>query len=198
MILRELRRMEGLIGEMLTLAREDAGRSLEPRRFPVDDLLDDLRRDLPLLGPRDYEVARLDGTMEADPDRVAQVLRNLARNAVAHTSTDGHVEILASADGDRVRFEVIDDGPGIDPDEAAHLFERFYRSPEARARDRDGSGLGLAIAQAIVDAHGGRIWADPAYESGARLVVELPGYRRAGDGDHPRASLRRKPAPRNS
>ena len=177
-ILRELRRMEGLIGEMLTLAREDAGRSLEPRRFPVDDLLDDLRRDLPLLGPRDYDVAHLDGTMEADPDRVAQVLRNLARNAVAHTSTDGHVEILASADGDRVRFEVIDDGPGIDPDEAAHLFERFYRSPEARARDRDGSGLGLAIAQAIVDAHGGRIWADPDYEGGARLVVELPGYRR--------------------
>ena len=84
-ILRELRRMEGLIGEMLTLAREDAGRSLEPRRFPVDDLLDDLRRDLPLLGPRDYDVAHLDGTMEADPDRVAQVLRNLARNAVAHT-----------------------------------------------------------------------------------------------------------------
>jgi two-component system OmpR family sensor kinase len=176
-ILRELRRMEGLIGEMLTLAREDAGRSLEPRRFPVDDLLDDLRRDLPLLGPRDYDVAHLDGTMQADPDRVAQVLRNLARNAVAHTPIDGHVEILASADGDRVRFEVIDDGPGIDPDEAAHLFERFYRSPEARARDREGSGLGLAIAQAIVDAHGGRIWADPEYTGGARLVVELPGYR---------------------
>jgi signal transduction histidine kinase len=74
---------------------------------------------------------------------------------------------------------VIDDGPGIDPDEAAHLFERFYRSPEARASDRDGSGLGLAIAQAIVDAHGGRIWADPDYEGGARLVVELPGYRQA-------------------
>ena len=141
-ILRELRRMEGLIGEMLTLAREDAGRSLEPRRFPVDDLLDDLRRDLPLLGPREYDVAHLDGTMDADPDRVAQVLRNLARNAVAHTSTDGHVEILASADGDRIRFEVIDDGPGIDPDEAAHLFERFYRSP----RRGPGTGTGRVSA----------------------------------------------------
>ena len=106
-IRRELRRMEGLIGEMLTLAREDAGRSLEPRRVPVDDLLDDLRRDLPLLGPRDYEVGRLDGTMDADPDRVAQVLRNLARNAVAHTAPRGTVEIRATADGDRVRFEVI-------------------------------------------------------------------------------------------
>ena len=104
---------------------------------------------------------------------------------------------------------MIDDGPGIDPDEAAHLFERFYRSPEARARDRDGSGLGLAIAQAIVDAHGGRIWADPDYKGGARLVVELPGYGRrkqwpghdtvtAGPEHQPRASVRRKPAPRDS
>ena len=145
-IRRELRRMEGLIGEMLELAREDAGRSLERRRVPVDDLLDDLRRDLPLFGPRDYEVGRLDGTIDADPDRVAQVLRNLALNAVAHTEPGGRVEIEATAAGERVRFAIADDGPGIDPDEAAHLFERFYRSPETRGRDRNGSGLGLAIA----------------------------------------------------
>lgn len=174
---RELRRMEGLIGEMLELAREDAGRSLDRRRAPVDDLLDDLRRDLPLFGPRDYEVGHLDGTIAADLDRVAQVLRNLARNAVAHTEPGGKVEIQATAAGERVRFAITDDGPGIDPDEAAHLFDRFYRSPESRARDRNGSGLGLAIARAIVDAHGGRIWVDPEYRTGARLVIELPGYR---------------------
>jgi signal transduction histidine kinase len=173
---RELRRMEGLIGEMLELAREDAGRSLDLRRLPVDDLLDDLRRDLPLFGPREYEVGRLDGTIDADPDRLAQVLRNLARNAVAHTEPGGKVEIQATAAGERVRFAIADDGPGIDPDEAAHLFERFYRSPETRGRDRNGSGLGLAIARAIVDAHGGRIWVDPDQGAGARLVIELPGY----------------------
>jgi two-component system OmpR family sensor kinase len=174
---RELRRMDGLIGEMLALAREDAGRSLDTRVVAVDDLLDDLRRDLPLLGPRNYEVERLGGTLEADPDRIAQVLRNLVRNAVTHTETVGRIEVRASGNGDRIRFEVIDDGPGISTEQAAHLFERFYRSSESRSRDRDGSGLGLAIAQAIVDAHGGRIWADPGQRPGARLIVELPGYK---------------------
>jgi signal transduction histidine kinase len=184
-IRRELRRMEGLIGEMLELAREDAGRSLERRQVPVDDLLDDLRRDLPLFGPRDYEVGRLDGTIDADPDRVAQVLRNLALNAVAHTKPGGKVEIEVTAAGERVQFRIADDGPGIDPDEASHLFERFYRSPETRGRDRNGSGLGLAIARAIVEAHGGRIWVDPSHGAGARLVVELPGYRPAKETARP-------------
>jgi two-component system OmpR family sensor kinase len=178
---RELRRMERLISEMLTLAREDAGRSLELRRVEVPDVLDDLRRDLPLLGPRDYSVSRLAGTLEADPDRLAQVVRNLVANAVAHTSEGGRVEVRTVADGSRLRFEVGDDGPGIPPDEAAHLFERFYRSPESRARDADGSGLGLAIARAIVEAHGGRIWAEPG--PGGLVAFEIPGYRPpAGDG----------------
>jgi two-component system OmpR family sensor kinase len=174
---RELRRMEGLISEMLTLAREDSGRSLDRREVEVEDLLDDVRRDLPLLGPRRYEVNRLSGSITADPDRVAQVLRNLARNAVTHTHEGGLVAVHACAEADRLRIEVSDNGPGISPDEAAHLFERFYRSPDARARDRKGSGLGLAIAKAIVDAHGGRIWAEPITSSGARIVFELPGYR---------------------
>jgi two-component system OmpR family sensor kinase len=185
---RELQRMERLIGEMLSLAREDAGRSLDRRTVAVDDLLDDLRRDLPLFGPREYEVGALGGTLEADSDRIAQVLRNLARNAVTHTSPGGHVEIRAGAEGDQLRIEVIDDGPGIPPEEAAHLFERFYRSAETRSRDRDGSGLGLAIARAIVEAHGGRIWADTGQTPGARLVVELPGYRPSDEGARSRPS----------
>jgi two-component system, OmpR family, sensor kinase len=177
-IRRELRRMEGLISEMLTLAREDSGRSLSLREVAVDDLLDDLRRDLPLLGPREYEVAHAPGTIKADPDRIAQVLRNLAQNAVTHTGVNGRVMVSAEPNGDRLRIVVSDDGPGIDPGEAARLFERFYRSPDTGARDRNGSGLGLAIAKAIVEAHGGRIWADPsATTGGGRLVFELPGYR---------------------
>jgi two-component system OmpR family sensor kinase len=176
-IRRELRRMEGLISEMLTLAREDAGRSLELREVEVDDLLDDLRRDLPLLGPRAYHVDHLAGTIEADSDRLAQVLRNLSSNAVTHTSAGGQINIRAQPHGDRLRVVVEDDGPGIDPLSASHLFERFYRSADGRARDRNGSGLGLAIAKAIVEAHGGRIWADPSQGPGARVAFELPGYR---------------------
>jgi two-component system OmpR family sensor kinase len=173
--------MEGLIGEMLTLAREDAGSSMDLREVTVEDILDDTRRDLPLLGPRHYEVDHLPGTIRADPDRVAQVLRNLARNAVAHTRANGTVAVRAVADGDRLRISVEDDGPGIAPSEAEHLFERFYRSPESRSRDRNGSGLGLAIAKAIVEAHGGRIWAEASTEAGARVVFELPGLQPAKD-----------------
>ena len=126
------------------------------------------------MGRRDYRVAELGGTLVADPDRLAQVLRNLVHNAVAHTAEGGAIEVAATAVGDRVRFEVIDDGPGIAADEAAHLFQRFYRGPGAR--ERDGTGLGLAIARAIIEAHGGRIWAEPAPGHGARIAFELPGY----------------------
>ena len=83
---RELRRMERLIAEMLALAREDAGAALQTEPIELDDLLSDLRRDLPLMGRRDYQVSELDGTLDADPDRLAQVLRNLVRNAVTHTA----------------------------------------------------------------------------------------------------------------
>ncbi len=176
---RELKRMERLIAEMLTLAREDAGRSLDLRLVEVADLLDDLRRDLPLLGPREYRVNSLPGTVEADPDRIAQVLRNLALNAVTHTEAGGAVTVEAEPRGDRLRLVVSDDGPGIAADEAEHLFQRFYRS--ADGRDRDGSGLGLAIARAIVEAHGGEIWAEPS-RAGGRVCFELPGYRAGAGG----------------
>ena len=174
---RELRRMERLIAEMLTLAREDAGGALDRRTITVDDLLDDLRRDLPLLGPRDYRVAEFGGAIEADPDRLAQVLRNLVSNAVNHTEPGGKIAVRVAANGDRLRFEVEDDGPGIAAEEAARLFERFYRSADARSSERQGSGLGLAIARAIVEAHGGRIWAEANPGRGGLVVFEIPGYR---------------------
>ena len=175
---RELKRMERLVAEMLTLASQESEGSLRDQDVDVSDLLSDLRRDLPLMGQRDYSVAELSGTVRADPDRLAQVFRNLLRNAVAHTGEGGRVEVLASVTGDRVRFEVIDDGPGFDAGEADHLFDRFYRTDGGRTRDEGGSGLGLAIARSIVEAHGGTIRAVPTSGAGGgRVVFELPGYR---------------------
>lgn len=175
---RELKRMERLVAEMLTLASQESEGSLRDQDVDVSDLLSDLRRDLPLMGQRDYSVASLGGIVRADPDRLAQVFRNLLRNAVAHTDEGGRVEVLASVTGDRVRFEVTDDGPGFDAREAEHLFDRFYRTDGGRTRDEGGSGLGLAIARSIVEAHGGTIGAVPADGAGGgRVVFELPGYR---------------------
>ena len=175
---RELKRMERLVAEMLTLASQESEGGLRDHDVDVSDLLSDLRRDLPLMGQRDYSVAELGGSVRADPDRLAQVFRNLLRNAVAHTGEGGRVEVLAGVTGDRVRFEVADDGPGFDAREADHLFDRFYRTDGGRTRDEGGSGLGLAIAHSIVEAHGGTIHAVPADGSGGgRVVFELPGYR---------------------
>ncbi len=179
-VMRELRRMERLVAEMLTLASEDSGGPERRERVDVSDLLSDLRRDLPLMGRRNYDVAEVGGTIEADPDRLAQVFRNLLGNAVAHTREGGCVSVHALPLGDRIRFEVRDDGPGFGAAEAERLFDRFYRTEEGRGRDRGGSGLGLAIARSIVESHGGRIWAQGVTGStggGAVVAFELPGYR---------------------
>ncbi len=174
---RELKRMGRLIEEMLTLAAADAGEAMRRQPTPVADVLADVRRDLPLLGRRDYEVGELDGTVLADPDRLAQVFRNLVQNAVAHTEAGGRVSVDAEALGDRVRFRVRDDGEGIGPDQADQLFNRFHRGAGGRDRPDGGVGLGLAIAQAIVLAHGGRIWAEGEPAGGRRSRSSCRGMR---------------------
>ena len=174
---RELKRMERLVAEMLTIASQDSEGALRHDRVDVSDLLSDLRRDAPLMGRRRYEIADLGGTVEADPDRLAQVFRNLLRNAVAHTEVDGLISVEATGQGDVVRFDITDDGPGFSAAEATRLFDRFYRTESSRSQGGSGSGLGLTIARSIVEAHGGRIWAEAGgEEGGGRVSFELPGY----------------------
>jgi signal transduction histidine kinase len=87
------------------------------------------------------------------------------------------VAVLANTHDGRLAITVADDGPGIPPDQLERIFERFHRVDEGRSRDGDGgSGLGLAIARAIVEAHGGRIWAEAAPGGGAAITLELPGH----------------------
>jgi heavy metal sensor kinase len=179
-LLREVRRMERLVDDMLTLAAAESGALIRPRRIDLDDFLDDLRRDLPLLGSRDYRVETAGGTLNADPDRLAQVLRNLVRNAVAHTGADGRITVGTHAEDGRLEFSVADTGSGIPVEQLERLFDRFYRTDSGRARDSGGSGLGLAIARAIVEAHGGRIWAESRPGQGATIRFALPGYEPRG------------------
>ena len=114
-----------------------------------------------------------EGVVRADPDALAQAIRNLIRNALEHTSFGGAVRLSAESHGDRIEFAVEDDGPGIPAAERSRVFERFHRARPAGGR---GSGLGLAIARAIVEAHGGKIWADESATGGARVAFELPGF----------------------
>ena len=117
-----------------------------------------------------------EGTLRADPERLTQVVRNLLDNARRHAGAAGRVELSALAGGGGVTIRVDDDGPGIPAAERERVFDRFHRSQAARDRHSGGSGLGLAIASSIVEAHGGRIWAEPSPLGGARVAVALPGF----------------------
>lgn len=175
-LVRRLDELDRLVGDMLTLASAEAGQLIEPRPVDMSDFFDDLRRDLPLFGDRQYQLEPVGGTLRADPDRLTQVLRNLLRNAVAHTDRGGRVTIVARGRDGKLDISVYDDGPGIPSDQLEHVFERFYRLDRSRSRDRGGSGLGLAIARAIVEAHGGSIRAESAGGRGATFKLQLPGY----------------------
>ena len=174
-LLREVSRMDRLVDDLLTLAKAESGTLVHPRRVPVEDLAEDLRRDLPLLGARDYSVeSHATGTIEADPDRLAQVLRNLVSNAVRHTGDDGRIVVSIDSRNGTTSFAVEDDGPGIPPGQIDRVFDRFYRTDAGRARDSGGSGLGLAIAKAIVEAHGGTIAAESRPGGGTTFRFDLP------------------------
>ena len=129
---------------------------------------------------RDLEVRTAPpGTVPADRDRITQVIRNLIRNSVEHTAPGGVINVAAApGDNGAIEISVSDDGPGIPVADRERVFVRFHRVERARDRQTGGTGLGLAIARAIVEAHGGRIWAEDAPEGGARITFRLPGYRR--------------------
>src|SRR4051794_5311824 len=178
-LLRELDQMNRLVDDMLSLAKAESGELVRPRPLDLDDYLQDLERDLPLLGDRAYRFEGLhEGTLEADPERLTQVFRNLVRNAIRHTAPGDRITVFAGASDGRIEFSVADTGPGIPPEQLERIFDRFHRTDEGRDRDHGGSGLGLPIARAIVEAHGGRIWAESPAGGGGRIRSGLPHYRR--------------------
>jgi signal transduction histidine kinase len=176
-LLRRLDEMDRLVGDMLMLASAEAGRLIEPRAINLTDFFEDVRRDLPLFGQRNFELHAVAGTLQADPDRLSQVIRNLVRNAVAHTDPGNRIVVAARGADSHLEIAVSDSGPGIPADQLEVIFERFRRLDQSRSRDRGGSGLGLAIVRAIVEAHGGTIRAESARGQGAAFRIDLPGYR---------------------
>ena len=192
----EAARMGVLVEDLLLLARldqanldqanldHDQGRPFE--LAPVDlarlaaDAVDDARAVSP-----DRPIAFADGSpvmVQGDELRLRQVAANLLSNAQVHTPPGTAVRVSVAAAGDRARLEVSDDGPGLAPDLAEKVFERFYRVDKARSRATGGAGLGLSIVAAIAEAHGGSAHLEPpaADRRGATFVVELPLHVAAG------------------
>jgi signal transduction histidine kinase len=117
--------------------------------------------------------------LTADPDRLAQAIRNLINNAIDHTApVDGLVRLEVTRTlSDRIRISVIDDGPGIPPGEIDRIFERFHRTGASRANVSGGAGLGLAIVRAIAVAHEGEVAAaNRDGGRGARFEIYLPRF----------------------
>jgi len=109
-----------------------------------------------------------------DMDRMGQVLGNLVSNAVRHTPEGGSVLMAAHASNGGVEIQVKDSGPGIDPEDLPHVFERFYRGDKSRHRDGAGSGLGLAIAKSLTEAQGGTIRAESLLGHGTTILLQIP------------------------
>jgi len=176
-IARSAERMGRLISDLLDVASIDAGRlSVDPATRDVATLLADA---IEMLRPvAAGKSIRLDAeplpqplAVHADQERVLQVLSNLLGNAVKFTREGGAISVRAEPEDALVRVSVIDTGPGISAEQMPHLFDRYW---QAKRDGRLGIGLGLSIAKGIVEAHGGRIWAESTLGKGAAFHFTLP------------------------
>jgi CheY-like chemotaxis protein len=112
--------------------------------------------------------------VQADPDRLRQVLGNLLSNAIKFSPGGGTVAVSVQAEGDEIHVAVSDEGVGIPAEAMPHLFEKFFRVDSSDRREIQGTGLGLAICKGIVEAHRGRIWTESQVGTGTTVIFSLP------------------------
>ena len=171
-------RMKSLIDSLLLLARFDSG---EPEIVQHSVELDQLAQDAvemlqPLAEERRVKLqCRADAiTIDADQERLFQVVTNLLNNAIRYNRPEGRVDLDVSVDDRFAIIRVTDTGVGIPAEDLPRIFDRFYRVDKARSRAEGGSGLGLAICQSIVEAHGGTISATSDIDVGTTIEVKIP------------------------
>jgi signal transduction histidine kinase len=179
--LREQTRTLGqLVDDLFELARIDAGAlTLELRDAPLSGVIKSCLRGLEAEAKarRVTLSAQVDGSdpaVRCAPDKIERVLLNLLANALRHTPSDGSVVVVLEPLADEVCVTVEDTGEGIPAEALQRIFDRFWRVDRARSRAKGGAGLGLAIARGLVEAQGGRIWAESRPEGGARISFTLP------------------------
>jgi signal transduction histidine kinase len=175
-MLAQVERLGRLVTQLLDLSRLESGVvPLQLSEFELHPLIRQTVRETTLHQPTVSVAVEVSPGLVAcaDPERMHQVVSNLLENAIRHSPEGGRVTVAASARRDRIVIEVADEGTGVPEQERARIFERFYRSDNARS-SADGFGLGLAIARWIIDLHGGEIRAEEGLPRGCRMVVELP------------------------
>lgn len=177
---RESERMSRLVVDLLTLSRLDAQPALRQTKLDLQALCLEVAEQIRLLAQPGQTVscqAHQAIQIQADADRLRQVLLNLGENAIKFTPADGQISFLLTTKEHWAVITVADTGMGLTIEEQAHIFKRFYRADKARTRgsyERGGFGLGLAIAQAVVQAHGGHITVQSTLGQGSEFQVWLP------------------------
>jgi signal transduction histidine kinase len=172
--------LSGLVEDLFELARIDAGvLTLEIREAQLSGLVESCLRGLEAEARARHVTleARLDdgsAHVRCAPDKVERVLFNLLTNALRHTPSDGAVAVVVEPRDEEVQVTVEDTGEGLPADAARRVFDRFWRGDAARSPAKSGAGLGLAIARGLVEAQGGRIWAENRPDGGARISFTLP------------------------
>jgi two-component system phosphate regulon sensor histidine kinase PhoR len=167
-----------MVSELLELSRIEAGQvALNLKPVSAFELLSSASERMSLQAERAGLVLRVDCApnlpkVRADVARLEQVLVNLIHNAVKFTHPGGEVILLAEPTDGAVCFVVRDTGVGISADDLSRIFERFYKSD--RSRSGGGTGLGLSIARHIIEAHGGRIWAESREGQGSSFFFTVP------------------------
>lgn len=175
----EARRMSALVDDMLSLARIDAGQvAPQKQELYLNDLVEECARSTAALAQQKGVEFRLEPPEEirfhGDERHLRRMVMSLLENAVKYTPAGGSVWARLEGSAGLVTFTVGDSGGGIPPEQAAHVFDRFYRLDEGRSRDTGGFGLGLAVAKAVADAHQGAIRLENHPGRGAVFTVSLP------------------------
>jgi two-component system OmpR family sensor kinase len=171
-------RMSRLVDDLLLLARGDDGTSAARADEPVDlaavleDVVSTARVGHPDR-PVELHLTELPAVL-GDRDQLLRAVRNLVTNAAVHTAVGRAIRVTGNTDGHEIVVTVADGGPGLPPEEAAHVFERFWRADKARTRARGGTGLGMSIVDAIVRSHGGTVRFDSDVARGSIVTIRLP------------------------
>jgi two-component system phosphate regulon sensor histidine kinase PhoR len=174
----EIDSLEHMTQELIDLSMIESGRA-NIRMIPIN-FADILREALAVMGTQIEQkslgiVNNIPDELRvlADPDQTRRVLTNLIHNAVKFTPSGGQIQFAATSDAHTATIAIQDTGPGIPPQDRTRIFERFYQVDTSRS-GQAGSGLGLSIAKHIIEAQGGKIWAEAGVPGGARIVFTLP------------------------
>lgn len=174
----EIMRINRMVGDLEKLARyESENLILTKTSFDISELIRHIIRNFEnefLNKDIDIEFIGEEEIVEADRDKISQVIINLISNAVKYTPQGGKVEVLVKGSHDVTEITVKDTGKGIPPEDLSRIFERFYRADKSRNRMTGGAGIGLTIAKAIIEAHKGKIQVKSEVNEGTEFIVSLP------------------------